>query len=163
MQRVPQEEGSGQCLDPLSSGYTEITAMGLYGPLSSARSEPDTCLCWKAVWLAVVRNLSYLKIFPVPPLSVGQAPGENVMRHLSPAPGWAKHVTLAQKGLKAAVPLGLGSAALLGQAGEKPKQGRCCWSGCAWSDGGEGAEGLWCGHMACWSAKPACCGRVRVS
>lgn len=83
--------------------------------------------------------------------SLGQASVEKVMQHLCPAPGWARHMTLAQKGLKAAVPAGPGSAAPLGCAGEKLEQGRCCWNGCAWSDGGEGGEGLQCGHRACWS------------
>ena len=48
MQYVPREKGSGQCLDPLSSGYTEITGTGLYGSLSPARSQPGACLLQKA-------------------------------------------------------------------------------------------------------------------
>lgn len=81
-----------------------------------AHSEPGACLFWKAAWLAVVRNLLYLKIFPVPPLSAGQAEGEKVMRHLSPGPGRARHVTLAQKALKAALPAGPGGGAPLGRS-----------------------------------------------
>lgn len=120
---------------------TEITGRGLYGSLCSAQSEPGTCSLSRAAGLAVVRNLSYLKIFPVPPLTAGQASGKKVMQHLSPSSGWARYMTLAQKGLKGP---------------EKLKQGRCCWNGVcvkwcreqkAW-DGGTGLAGAGNQHVA---------------